>query len=119
MIVALLVFPIASIHAGIAFSEKSTQSLSITSNRTENSNHYLLEIEIEGVSVSKVTFEANSQSLYLSAKSGGVFSNSRNGGAIAGAQVIRFVFTFPPDANLEDYMRINSLNKIMIHVPKL
>lgn len=107
-----LVLPTAI--AGIAFSGESMNSLSISSSRSENSYHYLLEIHIEGIATSKVTFETDYQTLYLSARSGGVIS----GGAVAGAQIISLVFNFPANANLKSYFRVNKQNKIIISVPK-
>jgi len=100
--------------AGIAFSGDSVDSLSISSIRSENNYQYLIEIYIEGIETSKVTFEIDYQTLYLSAKRGGVISEE----AIAGAQVISLVFNFPANANLKNYFRVNKGNKILISVPK-
>lgn len=111
-LLVIMILPTAI--AGIAFSGESMNSLSISSTRSENSYQYLLEIDIEGIATSKVTFETDFQTLYLSAESGGIVSN----GAIAGAQVISLVFNFPANANLKNYLRVNKPNRIIISVPK-
>lgn len=105
---------VSSAVAGIAFSGESVNSLSISSIRSENNSHYLIEINIEGIATSSVTFETDYQTLYLSAKSGGMITQ----GAIAGAQVVSLVFDFPANANLKNYFRVNKPNKILISIPK-
>ncbi|MGK0273463.1 MAG: hypothetical protein ACI88H_004144 [Cocleimonas sp.] len=100
--------------AAIALSAESVNSLSISSIRSENNSHYLIEIYIEGIATSKVTFETDFQTLYLKAKNGGMISD----GAMAGTQVISLVFDFPADANLNNVFRADESNKIVISVPK-
>ena len=108
-----VILPTPSI-AAISFSAESVNSLSISSIRSENNSHYLIEIYIEGIATSKVTFETDFQTLYLKAKNGGVISE----GTMAGAQVISLVFDFPADANLNNIFRADESNKIIISVPK-
>lgn len=106
--------PIYPSIAGIAFSDETLSSLSISSNRTENSYHYLIEIYIEGVETSSVTFESDFQTLYLLAQRSGMITET----AIAGSQIIRLAFNFPANANLKNYYRVNTPNRILITVPK-
>ncbi len=104
----------SSAIAAIAFSGESVNSLSISSTRSENNSHYLLEIYIKGIPTSDVTFEIGYQTLFLQAKTGGMITD----GAIAGAQVVNLMFHFPTNADLKSYFRENKPNKIIISVPK-
>lgn len=110
----LILLSLNSEAAGIAYSGSSVSSLSISSDRSETNYQYIIEIHIEGIDVSKVTFEANFQTLYLLAQKGGLITEK----AIAGAQIIRLAFDFPANANLKNYFRVNKPNKIIISVPK-
>ena len=98
----------------IAFSGESINSLSISSNRSENSYQYLIEIDIQGIDTSKVTFEVEYQTLYLLAHQGSVVSEA----SISGAQVMRLAYDFPTNAVIKKYFRINHPNKIIISIPK-
>ena len=104
----------SSIIATVAYSGESINSLSISSNRSENSYQYLIEIDIQGIDTSKVDFEVEYQTLYLLAHQGSVVSDS----AISGAQVIRLAYDFPTNAVIKKYFRINHPNKIIISIPK-
>ena len=104
----------SSLLAKVAYSSGSINSLSISSNRSENSYQYLIEIDIQGIDTSKVDFEVEYQTLYLLAHQGSVVSDS----AISGAQVIRLAYDFPTNAVIKKYFRINHPNKIIISIPK-
>lgn len=109
---SILIAPLLfSATAGISNAE---DSLSISSNRTENSYHYKIEIIIKGIEVSNVTFETNYQTLYLLAHKGGLVSEV----APTGSQLIRLAFDFPANANLKGYFREDKPNKILISIPK-
>ncbi len=105
---------VPSVFAAIAFSGDSVNSLSVSSNRSENSYQYLIEIDIKGIDTSKVTFEIEYQTLYLLAYQGSIVSEV----AISGAQVMRLAYDFPTNADLKNYFRINHPNKIIISIPK-
>jgi len=105
--------PVAN-AAGIAFSNESVNSLSISSVRSENHAYHVLEISIDGISASEIHFKTSLQTLYLSARKGGQSSKD----IITGAQVVNLAFNFPANADLKSFDRKNLKNKIIINVPK-
>jgi len=95
-------------------SANTSNSLSISSNRSENSYQYFIEIDVNGIDTSKVAFEIEYQTLFLFAHHGSVISEA----SFSSAQVMRLAYDFPTDADIKNYFRMNQPNKIIISIPK-
>ena len=98
--------------ADIAISEHSSSSVMLTSNKSENSREYILDITVEGVDPRTITVEPHGQMLVLSV------NNGRASNALSGRQHIAYTYSFEDDADIYNLLRVNSGGRIRISIPK-
>lgn len=113
LVFVLSFFMMTTAQENIAISGIASNSIALSTERSEGDKAYFLEINIEGIGSKWVDLETHGQKLILTAKQG-----NNTGSAIAGGQYIRYSFSYAYDADLQNFSRLNTKNKIAVTIPK-
>lgn len=104
-----------STNADFAFSGSSSNTLSISTQKSENNKFYILEIFIDGMKPSNVKVNIRNHKMFIVAQNGGVISNN----AISGGQFVNYSYPFPRNADLKNLIRIDTNKLITITISKI